>query len=91
MLVEHGKEIKPLVFALSPTSIKHWNLHKKKLKRSKLSVVAMNTVFGFVEVKINSYGWDEVKLNVNGIASKIIQLIAKEACAELQSNVRDYG
>ncbi len=79
MLVEMDGEVKPLVFALSPTSIKHWNAHKKKLQRSNLPIVAVNTTFELMDVKKGTYRWAEVKAGVDGIASKDMLLLAKQA------------
>ncbi len=64
--------------ALSPTSIKHRNNHKRKMKRSKLPVVAVNTVFSLEDVKKNSYRWAEVNIDIDGIASKEMLLIDKQ-------------
>ena len=79
LLAEIDGEVKPLVFALSPTSIKHWNAHKKKLQRSNLPVVAVNTTFELMDVKKGTYRWAEVKAGVDGIASKEMLMLAKQA------------
>jgi hypothetical protein len=79
MLAELDGEVKPLVFALSPTSIKHWNAHKKKLQRSNLPVVATNTTFSLEDVKKGTYRWAEVKVGIDGIASKEMLMLAKHA------------
>lgn len=68
---------KPYIMNLSPTSLKHWNAHKKRLKRSKLPVVAVNTVFSLDDVKRNSYRWAEVNIDVDGIVSRELLIIAK--------------
>jgi hypothetical protein len=69
---------------LSPTSIKHWNAHKKKLQRSNLPVVAVNTTFELEDVKKNGYRWAEVKLGMSGIADRSTLVIARTARAELE-------
>jgi hypothetical protein len=79
MLAEMDGQIKPLVFALSPTSIKHWNAHKKKLHRSNLPIVAVNTTFELMDVKKGTYRWAEVTAGIDGIASKELLLLAKQA------------
>ena len=84
ILAEIEGEIKPLIFNLSPTSIKHWNTHKKKLQRSNLPVVAVNTVFELIDVKKNGYRWAEVNVSVSGIASKEMLILAKQARTELE-------
>jgi hypothetical protein len=85
LLAEIDGEVKPLVFALSPTSIKHWNVHKKKLTRSNLPVVAVNTTFELIDTKRGSYRWAEVKLGMDGIASKEILTIARTARTEFEA------
>ena len=79
LLAEIDGEGKPLVFALSPTSIKHWNAHKKKLQRSNLPVVAANTTFSLEDVKKGTYRWAEVRVGIDGIASKEMLMLAKQA------------
>jgi len=79
LLAEINGEVKPLVFALSPTSIKHFNAHKKKLHRSNLPVVSVNTTFELMDVKKGTYRWAEVKVGIDGVASKDMLLLAKQA------------
>ncbi len=69
---------KPYIMNLSPTSLKHWNAHKKRLKRSKLPVVAVKTVFTLEDVKKNSYRWAEVNIDIDGIVSKEMLIMAKK-------------
>jgi len=83
LLMKNGEGIKPFVIALSPTSIKHWNNHKRKMKRSKLPVVAVNTVFSLEDIKKNSYRWDEVNFDISGIAVKDMLFLAKKYRDEL--------
>jgi hypothetical protein len=82
-------QIKPFVFSLSPTSIKHWNQHKRKLKRSNLPVVAVNTVFKLEDIKKNSYRRAEVVFDINGIASMEMLSMAKQAREELNRIMQD--
>jgi hypothetical protein len=84
LLTDIDGEIRPLILNLSPTSIKHWNAHKKKLQRSNLPVVAVNTTFELEDVKRNGYRWAEVSLGMKGIASKEMLVIAKAARTELE-------
>jgi hypothetical protein len=81
--MKNGDEIKPFVMALSPTSIKHWNNHKRKMRRSKLPVVAVNTVFTLEDVKKSPYRWAEVNIDIDGIASRESLLLAKQYRDEL--------
>jgi len=91
LLAEIDGEIKPLIMNLSPTSIKHWNVHKKKLTRSNLPVVAVNTTFELVDVKKNGYRWAEVKLGMDGIASKELLIVARKARTEFEALTRDIS
>jgi hypothetical protein len=84
LLSKIGGAVKPLIFNLSPTSIKHWNLHKKKLQRSNLPVVAVNTTFCLKDVKKNGYRWAEVDIGIDGIASKDDLGLAKQARNEME-------
>lgn len=84
LLSEVDGKIRPLIMNLSPTSIKHWNAHKRKLSRSNLPVVAVNTTFELEDVKRNGYRWAETKLGMNGIASKDMLIMAKAARTELE-------
>lgn len=74
---------RPFIMNLSPTSLKHWNAHKKRLKRTKLPVVSVNTVFTLEDIKKNSYRWAEVNIDIDGIASKEMLLLAKQYRDEL--------
>ena len=85
LLTELDGEIKPLIMNLSPTSIKHWNAHKKKLQRSNLPVVAVNTVIELMDVKRNGYRWAETKVSMAGIASKEMLIAARTARTELEA------
>ena len=91
LLMEHKGQIKPFVFSLSPTSIKHWNQHKRKLKRSDLPVVAVNTVFKLEDIKKNSYRWAEVILDVDEVASKEMLVMANKAREELDRIMHDIN
>jgi len=88
MLSEIDGVVKPLVFALSPTSIKHWNAHKKKLQRSNLPVVAANTTFSLEDVKKGTYRWAEVRIGIDGIASKEMLMLAKQARDQFEEVTR---
>ncbi len=84
LLAEIDGKVNPLIMNLSPTSIKHWNAHKKKLQRSNLPVVAVNSTFELEDVRKNGYRWAEVKLGMDGIASKDMLVLARTARTELE-------
>ncbi|MBT3632686.1 MAG: hypothetical protein HN525_15310, partial [Candidatus Marinimicrobia bacterium] len=88
LLAEIDGVVKPLVFSLSPTSIKHWNAHKKKLQRSNLPVVAANTTFLLEDVKKGTYRWAEVRVGIDGIASKEMLMLAKQARDQFEEVTR---
>ena len=88
LLSEVNGEIKPLIMNLSPTSIKHWTAHKKKLTRSNLPVVAVNTTFELEDIKRNNYRWAEVQLGMDGIAKKEVLITAKTARTEFEELTR---
>ena len=88
LLVELDGEVKPLVFALSPTSIGAWNQHKKKLQRSNLPVVAANTTFSLEDVKKGTYRWAKVRVGIDGIASKEMLMLAKQARDQFEEVTR---
>ncbi|MCP4583792.1 MAG: hypothetical protein GY839_19450 [candidate division Zixibacteria bacterium] len=89
LLVEQDSEIKPMVMNLSPTSLKHWSAHKRKLKRSKLPVVSVNTVIQLEDTKRNGYRWAEVVFDVTGVSAKSTLLVAKQARDELDRVMQD--
>ena len=96
LLATVNGEVRPLIMNLSPTSIKHWNTHKKKLNRSNLPVVAVNTTFELDDVKKNGYRWAEVKISIDGVASKELLISAKTARTEFEDLTRrisdaDFG
>ncbi len=88
ILAEIEGKVQPLIFNLSPTSIKHWNTHKKKLQKSGLPVIAVNTVFTIEPVSKNGYKWGEVHVGVSGICSKEMLQLAKQARTELEQITR---
>ena len=51
LLAEIDGKVKPSVFFLIPTSISARRIHKKKLERSKQTVVSVNTTFELGDVK----------------------------------------
>ena len=73
---------KPYIMNLSPTSLKHWQNHLKKLKRSRLPVVAVNTVFTLKAIK-NKYSYAEVEIGINGVVSRENLILAKKYRDEL--------
>jgi hypothetical protein len=88
-------KIMPLLLNLPPTSIKHFEAHKKRLLRSKLPLIAVNTVFNLIPVKKNGYQWGELEFSINGLADTEMLTVAKKARDELKRftekiQVQDY-
>jgi len=77
LLTEVDGELQPVIFTLPPTSIKHWNSHLRRLKRSNLPPIVVNTVFTLEDIKKNGYRWAEVNVGINGVAPKDILIKAK--------------
>ena len=91
LLCQKDDKIRPYVMNLSPTSLKHWTNHKRKLRRSKLPVVVANTVLKLEDIKKNSYRWAEVNFSIDGIASKEVLITAKQARDELAKVMHDIS
>jgi hypothetical protein len=84
---------KPYIMNLSPTSLKHWQNHLKRLKRSRLPVVSVNTVFTLKPIKRNGYSYAEVEIGINGIVSRENLVLAKQYRDELNrvmSQISDH-
>jgi len=86
LLTEVEGKVQPVIFTLSPTSIKHWQAHLRRLKRSGLPPIVVNTVFTLEDIKKNGYRWAEVNIGINGVASKELLIQAKQ----LRDEYREY-
>ena len=84
LLTELEDSLQPVVFTLSPTSIKNWNAHLRKLKRAELPPVAVNTVFTLKDIKKNGYRWAEVEISIDGFASIDALALAEQIRSEFQ-------
>lgn len=82
MLVLVEGEWRPIVFNLSPTSLKHWNGHIQRLSRSRLPLVAVRTVVSLQDVKKNNYRWAEAIFSMDGLADAFELRKAKAALDE---------
>ena len=61
------------------------------LLRSSIPVVAVNTVFTLDDVNKNSFRWAEVNISINGVASKRMLQLAKQARLDLQRIMGDVS
>lgn len=100
LLIDRGKDegIKPFIFALSPVSIKHWNKHKKMMKRSELPIIAGYVKFSLLDVENPPYRYAEVILNIDIKNPPPIPLLkkageARKQMAEIFAEIsqRDFG
>lgn len=66
LLTEIKGEMQPAICTLPPTSIKHWNNHLRRLRRSGLPVIAVNAVFSLQDAKRGSYRWGEFLISIEG-------------------------
>ena len=78
VLRRKGDKYEPVIFPLSPTSIKHWNDHIRKLSRQKIPYIAVTTTFGLEDVENHPYRWAEVLLGINGGVSEQELLAIKD-------------
>lgn len=84
-------QIIPLLLALPPTSIKHFEAHKRRLMRSKLPLIAVNTVMTLTAIKKNGYNWGEIEFSINGVADPEMLAVAKKAREELKRFTEGIG
>ena len=84
MLVEKEGEYNSYIMNLSPTSIRSFQTHLLKLKRSNLPLVVVKTVIELEDTKRNGFRWAICNFGVSGIASKEILDQAKRYREELK-------
>ena len=82
--IEIDGKLMLVVFALSPTSIKHWRSHANKLSRSQLPYVSVQTLMKLKDVKKNGYRWAEVEFDVMDLATDEQLEMARKARTELE-------
>lgn len=77
LLTRIKEAISPVILMLPPTSLKHWSAHLRRLQRSNLPAIVVNTVFTLEDVKRNGFRWAEVVVNIDGITSREMLLEAR--------------
>ena len=77
MLVEKDGELYSYIMSLSPTSIRSFQTHLLKLKRSNLPLIVVKTVIELEDARRNSFRWAICTFGISGIASKEILIQAK--------------
>lgn len=91
LIAKIDDKIIPALMALPPTSIKHFEAHKRRLMRSKLPLISVNSVMSLVAVKKNAYNWGEIEFGINGIADPEMLAVAKKAREELKKFTENIG
>jgi hypothetical protein len=91
MIAKIDGKIIPLIVALPPTSIKHFEAHKRRLMRSKLPLIAVNTVMSLTAIKKNGYNWGEIEFSINGVADPEMLAVAKKARDQLSRFTEGIG
>ncbi len=84
MLVEKDGELNSYIRNLSPTSIRSFQTHLLKLKRSNLPLVVVKTVIELEDTKRNGFRWAICNFNVSGVVSKETLEKAKRYREELK-------
>jgi hypothetical protein len=84
MIAKIDDKIIPLIMALPPTSIKHFEAHKRRLMRSELPLIAVNSIMTLQSVKKGTYNWGEIEFSINGLANPQMLAVAKQAREELK-------
>jgi len=59
-----------LVFPLSPTSIKRWRAHLKRLQRSRLPYISVSTSFKLIDIEKGPYRYAEVDVQGDRLATR---------------------
>ncbi len=75
---------RPMVMALSPTSIKPWREHQLKLHRSGLPAVAVVTTFELEDLKSEEFRWARVRVGIRDIATKENLIAARAALQSIK-------
>jgi hypothetical protein len=91
LIAKIDDKIIPVLMALPPTSIKHFEAHKRRLMRSKLPLIAVNSVMTLEAVKKGTYNWGEIEFSINGIADSEMLAVAKKAREELKRFTENIG
>lgn len=70
LITQYNGQSQVVVFPLSPTSIKRWRSHLKRLQRSKLPYIAVHTLFSLLDIEKGPYRWAEVDVQADRLATK---------------------
>jgi len=79
LLAELEGKPTPVILSLPPTSLKHFERHLIKMKRSQLPLVIGRTCFSLIDIKRGGYRYAEIGITLSGLADKETLLQAKQA------------
>ena len=82
---------KLVVFPLSPTSIKRWKSHIRKLAKSGAPHFAVVTRFQLKDTAKNGYRWAEVTMDVERVVTKEELKQVRELRAEFESRMKEVN
>ena len=80
-----------VVFPLSPTSIKRWKSHLRKLAKSGAPYFAVVTRFKLEDTAKNGYRWAEVTMDVERVVTKDELQQVREMRAEFKARMKEVN
>jgi hypothetical protein len=80
-----------VVFPLSPTSIKRWKSHLRKLAKSGAPYFAVVTRFQLQDTAKNGYRWAEVTMDVERVVTKEELQQVREMRAEFKARMKEVN
>ena len=80
-----------VVFPLSPTSIKRWKSHLRKLAKSGAPYFAVVTRFKLQDTAKNGYRWAEVTMDVERVVTKEELQQVREMRAEFKARMKEVN
>ena len=84
MLVENEGELESCIMNLNPTSIRSFQTHLLKLRRSNLPLVAVKTAIELEDAKCNGFRWAICTFDVSGVTTKEMLEKVKQYRTDLQ-------
>jgi hypothetical protein len=80
-----------VVFPLSPTSIKRWKSHLRKLAKSGAPYFAVVTRFKLQDTAKNGYRWAEISMSVDRVVTKEELQQVREMRAEFKARMKEVN
>jgi len=80
-----------VVFPLSPTSIKRWKSHLRKLAKSGAPYFAVVTRFTLEDTAKNGYRWAEISMSVDRVITKDELQQVREMRAEFKARMKEVN